>query len=110
MVRAAGQVHRQAVRDRVLTGFHGAAHHTEGALHERRAPRQPDAPLVGGVQGAVFHAVHVLARVHPPEVLVATRGGSCSRSGVTSPCASAPSRSRAYFAIGKRWPSGNVIA
>jgi hypothetical protein len=31
-------------------------------------------------------------------------------SGVTSPCAKAPSRSSAYFTIGNRWPSGSVMA
>jgi hypothetical protein len=69
VVRATGEVHRDAVTQRCRRGLAGAADRAHRAREERRRPREPDPPLLVGADRPVLDARHVSRRMHEQQCI-----------------------------------------
>jgi hypothetical protein len=70
VMRAAGEVHRGAIAQRVARRGDGAPHGTPRPLDERRRPRQPELTHLGGAELTVDESVYVLRRMHEAQHLI----------------------------------------
>jgi hypothetical protein len=70
VVRAAGEVHRHAVHERVPRRRDRAAHGATRPLHERGRPGEAEPPQLRFRHVAIGESLDVVRRVHEPEHLV----------------------------------------
>jgi hypothetical protein len=70
MVRSPGEVHREAVSQRVVARLQRAPHGAQRALHQLGRPGKPKPPHLGGLQLAVREAPHVAGGVHAQQLLL----------------------------------------
>ena len=108
VVRAAAEVHRDVVLDRVARGRDGARDRAAPALDQLARPRQPEAALLADRQAAFADAREQAAVMDGGELVPSRRDRLRSTSsGAANPSATTRSASSPYFSIGNEWCGGS---